>query len=94
MPDITGRTVILVDDGIATGATIYLAVELLQKHNPEKIIVAVPVASPETVMQLEKTADEVIALLEPLEFKAVGEFYREFTQVESDEVRRMLESDA
>ena len=84
--DVKGKTAIVVDDGIATGNTIYAAIELLRKQNPRKIIVASPVAPQSTVSKLMMEADELIVLDIPEEFIGVGRFYEDFTQVTDEEV--------
>jgi len=85
-----GKTVILVDDGIATGYSMRAAIKEIQTQNPERIIVAVPVAPPETVSELKKEVDEVICLRTPSPFFAVGNFYTNFEQVTDEEVKAML----
>ncbi len=89
--DLKGKRVILVDDGIATGATMKMAVQVVKGKDPEKVIVAVPVAPPSTVKNLMEEADDVIALLEPSHFMAIGQFYRDFSQVPTEEAKRLLE---
>jgi putative phosphoribosyl transferase len=84
--NVKGKTVILIDDGIATGNTILASVEILRKQHPAKIIVAVPVASYSAVRKLSSKADEVIVLSIPEEFYGVGQFYFDFTQVSDEEV--------
>lgn len=91
-PPIKGRCLIVVDDGIATGATIEAAINYLRKHQPAKIILAVPVGPRDTMRKLKKLADEVVVLAEPENFSAVGEFYESFPQVGDEEVRELLES--
>jgi len=86
------KIVIVVDDGIATGATIKMALKLLRKEKPDKIVVATPVAPPETVKDLENSADEVACLQQPLIFYAIGQFYEDFEQVSDEEVVRILKS--
>src|SRR6202040_3476807 len=71
-PDVRGRTVILVDDGLATGATMYAAIEALRQQNPARIVVAVPTASPETCEEMKTKADGVICAITPEPFHAVG----------------------
>lgn len=86
-PGIRGKCVILVDDGVATGATMRAAIEALRQQKPETIVVAVPVAPPETVTRLRGEADEVICLATPETFWAIGQWYIEFPQLTDDEVR-------
>lgn len=90
MPAIEGKTVILVDDGIATGSTMLAAIGLLRSRQAHRIIVAVPVAPGDTARRLREQADEVITLLEPEAFVAVGEWYADFSQTSDDEVRELL----
>lgn len=90
-PSIHGRTVILVDDGLATGATMRAAISALRRLEPARVVVAVPVAPAETVQALEELADEVVCLATPQPFFAIGSCYGDFTQVSDDEVRRLLE---
>jgi len=90
-PPVGGRTVILVDDGVATGATMRAAISALRQLGPAKIVVAVPVAPADTVQALEEVADEVVCLATPEPFFAIGSCYRDFTQVSDEEVRRLLE---
>jgi erythromycin esterase-like protein/predicted phosphoribosyltransferase len=89
-PDLTGRTVILVDDGLATGATMQAAVEALRQRQPARIVVAVPTASPEICEELRTKADEVICAVTPQPFYAVGFWYEDFSQTTDDEVRDLL----
>ncbi|TAL07500.1 MAG: phosphoribosyltransferase [Porticoccaceae bacterium] len=89
-PAIAGRCVILVDDGLATGATMRAAVAALRQRQPARIVVAVPVAPPDTVARLRAEADEVICLETPAAFFAIGPWYREFPQLTDDEVRELL----
>ena len=93
-PDIVGRVAIIVDDGIATGFTMRLAVKVIKSQHPEKIIIAVPVASSESIHELKKEGiDEVIVLEPPEEFLGtVGAYYQEFSQVSDEEVIKLLES--
>lgn len=90
MSSVKNKTVILVDDGLATGATALMAVRILRKQKPQKIIVAVPVAPPQTVQELKKVVKEVVCLEEPVDFMAIGEFYDDFTPVEDEVVKRLL----
>jgi predicted phosphoribosyltransferase len=87
---VSGRTVIVTDDGIATGSTILAALHVLKAKTPHEVIVAVPVAPPEMVAHLGKHCDRVECLLAPPHFGAVGAFYRDFEQVEDDAVIRLL----
>ncbi|MCF7985002.1 MAG: phosphoribosyltransferase [Thiohalocapsa sp.] len=86
-PSVRARTVILVDDGVATGATIRVAIAALRQQDPARLVVAVPVAPPETVGVLEREADEVVCLKMPEPFIAIGRWYRDFPQLEDDQVR-------
>lgn len=90
--EIAGKTILLVDDGLATGLTAYAAVEWLKRQGARRVIVAVPVASSSAVSWVRTAADEVIADDVPLGFFAVGQFYDRFTQTEDDEVIALLES--
>ena len=89
-PAVAGRTVVVVDDGIATGYTIKAALTWLKSMNPAKIIIAVPVAPPEMVNELLRSADEVICPLQPPFFRAVGAHYQEFPQNSDSEVLAIL----
>jgi putative phosphoribosyl transferase len=90
--DVTGRTAIIVDDGIATGATVRAAVGGLRQRKAGKIVVATPVAQPETVAELGKEADDVVCLEQPEVFSSIGFFYRDFRQLSDDEVISMLKA--
>ncbi len=89
-PKVEGRTVILVDDGLATGSTMKAAVEAVKSLRPARVVVAVPVAPPDTVRELESQVDQVVALLTPANFSAVGQWYLDFSQTSDDEVRELL----
>jgi len=89
-PEARGRTVILVDDGLATGATMLAAIAALREKTPAKIVVAVPVCPPETRREIERVADETVALFTPDWFRGVGQFYDDFAQTSDDEVRVLL----
>ena len=89
-PELAGRTVIIVDDGIATGATVRTAVKLVHKRGARRIIVAAPVAAPGAVRMLSDVADEVVALEQPPDFRAVGFHYRDFDQLTDDQVTDAL----
>jgi putative phosphoribosyl transferase len=89
-PRITGRTVILVDDGLATGATMCAAVRSVRREAPARLIVAVPVGSREACAALRDEADEVVCPYQPEEFGAVGMWYRHFEQTDDREVKELL----
>ncbi|MDD5340689.1 MAG: phosphoribosyltransferase family protein [Candidatus ainarchaeum sp.] len=89
-PDARGKIVILVDDGIATGSTLIAAIHVLRKQEPAKIVVAVPVAPPDGLARVKAEADEVVCLLVPQEFYAIGQFYEKFPQVEDGEAIAIL----
>lgn len=90
MPPLRGKCVILVDDGIATGATIRSAVKAVRAQAPARIIVAAPVAPPETVAVLEREADEVVCIAMPEPFGAIGRWYEDFPQTSDEEVKDLL----
>lgn len=89
-PEVHGRTVILVDDGLATGASMLAAVRALRKQQPARIVVAVPTASPDTCELLKSEADEVICAMTPEPFHAVGLWYGDFSQTNDEEVQELL----
>ena len=89
-PDVRGRTVILVDDGLATGSTMRAAVEALRRLGPSRIVVAVPVGAPETCAMIAEVADEAVCAYEPEQFAAVGLWYQDFSQTTDEEVRELL----
>lgn len=89
--DLKNKTVVLVDDGIATGATVFVALEWIQKQRPKRVIVAIPVGPRDTIERLSKMA-EVVVLDAPEVFGAVGEFYQSFDQVEDYQVAEILSS--
>ena len=89
-PDVRGRTVILVDDGLATGATMHAAIEALRQQKPTRIVVAVPTASPETCEEMKTKADDVICAITPAPFQAVGRWYQDFSQTTDEEVEALL----
>jgi putative phosphoribosyl transferase len=89
-PAVRGRTVVLVDDGLATGATMRAAVAALRKLGPARVVVAVPVGAADTCGEFEADADEVVCATEPEPFLAVGYWYDDFSQTTDDEVRDLL----
>lgn len=93
-PDPKDRTAIVVDDGIATGATAIAALHALRKRGARRLVVAVPVAPPDTVARLAREADEVVCLMEPVDFWGISSFYADFHQLEDEEVTRALEAAA
>lgn len=88
--DTAGKTVVIVDDGLATGSTMRAAVIAAREHEPARVVVAVPTGSPETCAELADVAEDVVCAVEPRPFRAVGEWYRDFTQTTDDEVRALL----
>ena len=88
---VEGRTVILVDDGLATGSTMRAAVAALRRRHPTQVIVAVPTAAPETCEELRQEVDEIVCAMTPTPFYGVGEWYEEFGQTSDEEVRDLLE---
>jgi erythromycin esterase-like protein/predicted phosphoribosyltransferase len=90
-PDLSGRTVILVDDGLATGSTMVAAVRAVRADEPSRVVVAVPVADAEVCHALRAVADDVVCLSTPRPLRSVGEWYEDFSQVTDDEVRALLE---
>jgi predicted phosphoribosyltransferase len=89
-PNVAGKTVIVVDDGLATGATMRAAAISLRKRNPAAIVVGVPVAAPRTCASLERVVDRVVCVATPEPFHAVGLYYQNFEQTSDDDVRRLL----
>ena len=85
-----GKTIILVDDGIATGASMLAAARAIRAAGPAKIVIAVPVAPPAPYQQLAEAVDDVVCVEVPASFLAVGEYYRDFSQTSDDEVRELL----
>lgn len=93
-PDVRGRLVILVDDGIATGATIRAAVAALYQQQPTRLIVAVPIAAPETCEELSAEVDELVCVMTPEPFYAISLWYEDFSPTTDEEVREYLERSA
>lgn len=90
---VEGRTVIVVDDGIATGATMRAAIATVRARRPREIVVGLPVAPPDSIDALEAAADEIVCLAVPPGFMAVGQYYDDFTQVTDDRVSELLAAD-
>jgi predicted phosphoribosyltransferase len=88
---VRGRTVIVVDDGIATGVTVRAALRALRQRAPRRLVLAVPVGAPESLRALLSDVDELVCLEAPARLRAVGQHYRDFRQVEDDEVLDVLE---
>lgn len=91
---IAARTVIVMDDGLATGATMIAALQVLRQHHPARLVCAVPVASPDALEKVRPWADELVCLSVPEDFEGVGQFYRDFRQVEDEDVLACLRSAA
>jgi hypothetical protein len=91
---VAGRSVIVTDDGIATGSTMISALQAVKAQKPRELIVAVPVASPDRLEEVRRWCDDVVCLLTPQEFWAVGEFYLDFSQIEDEEVVELLRTSA
>jgi predicted phosphoribosyltransferase len=91
-PDLAGRVVILVDDGLATGSTMRAAVEAARRLGPARVVVAVPTAPASTCQNLREVADDVVCATTPRPFRAVGNSYRSFPQTSDEEVRSLLEA--
>jgi putative phosphoribosyl transferase len=93
-PALAGRTAILVDDGLATGASMKAAVAALRRAQPARIVVAVPVSAEPTCRELSALVDEVVCLATPISFMAVGQFYEDFSQTTDAEVKQLLQEAA
>ena len=93
MPDIKNHTVVIVDDGLATGASMRIAVESIRQAGAEHIIVAVPVGPEDVCRSLNNIADEVICIKKPYPFESVGQWYRDFSQTTDQEVISILQED-
>ena len=90
--EVQGKRVILVDDGVATGASMYLAAKALKAEGAKEVIIAVPVAPPDSIALLKEAADGVVVIDIPADFMAVGQFYRDFHQLSDEEVKELLDS--
>lgn len=91
---VAGKTVILTDDGAATGHTLLAAIELLRRDKAARIVVAIPVAPPDALALLQRSADETVCLEVPEDFSAIGEFYRSFAQVSDEEALELLRKES
>jgi predicted phosphoribosyltransferase len=91
LPPIAGHSAVLVDDGLATGATMRAAIHAVRLLRPTRVTVAVPVAAPDTCFEMRDEADDVVCLTTPEQFNAVGSWYRVFDQTDDDEVRMLLD---
>jgi len=94
LPDVKGKTVILVDDGLATGSTMRAAAAALRRQRPARIVVAVPVSAPQTCDEYRMGVDEIVCAVTPEPFHAVGQWYEDFSQTPDEEVRELLARDA
>jgi len=89
---VKNKIIILTDDGIATGATMSLAAQILKKQKIKKLIIAIPLAPPEAIVKLKNIADEVICINQPKFLMAIGQFYKNFIQTEDEEVKKLLKN--
>lgn len=92
-PDLHGRTVIIVDDGIATGATMRAAIEALRTQKPARIVVATPTVAHSTYLEMLDDVDDFVAVIMPEDFSGVGQWFDDFSQTSDDEVRELLKPD-
>lgn len=93
-PDLRGRTVLVVDDGVATGATMRAALAVVAKNHPRRVVAAAPTIAADTMARLASNADEVVAVVTPADFESVGEWYEDFRQTTDEDVRRLLAEQA
>ena len=94
LTDLLGKTVILIDDGLATGSTMRAAVQAVRQFTPERVIVAVPVGAPAACDAIADVADETVCARKPEQFSAVGQWYRDFSQTTDEEVRALVREHA
>jgi putative phosphoribosyl transferase len=90
LPDLAGKTVILVDDGVATGITALAAIEFINSHHPEFVVLAAPACATDSIKRLSEYVDEVVCLTQKLSFGSVGEYYLDFSQTSDAEVAELL----
>ena len=90
--DVAGKSVVVVDDGIATGTTVRAALQALRRMRPARLILAVPVAPTDTIYELSPLVDDVVCLSQPAFFRSVGTYYADFPQVDDDEVIALLDA--
>jgi putative phosphoribosyl transferase len=90
--DVSGKTVLLVDDGLATGSTMRVAIRALRQRSPAKIVAAVPVAAPEACAAMSDEADDAVCAVTPEPFSSVGQWYMDFAQTSDEEVQSLLEA--
>jgi putative phosphoribosyl transferase len=90
MTPLEGRTVVIVDDGLATGSTARAAIQVARAHGARRVVLAVPVAPQDTIDDLAAVADDVVCVASPRPFTAIGQWYRDFRQTSDDEVSRLL----
>lgn len=93
LPELSGKRVVVVDDGVATGATAMACLRQVQEADATHVVLAIPVGSPDSIQQLESEADEVIVIQTPQDFRAVGQYYRDFEQVSDEEAVTYLDSE-
>lgn len=93
MPELSGKRVVIVDDGVATGATAIACIRQVREAGASHVVLAVPVGSPRSIEELEAEVDDVVALQTPSDFRAVGQYYRDFGQVSDEEAMAYLDSD-
>lgn len=94
LPQMTGKTIVLVDDGIATGSTFFASIEAVKKLKPDRLVAAIPVGPRETLLRVRREVDELVCLMTPEPFFAVGNHYEKFAQVEDAEVVRYVQAAA
>jgi putative phosphoribosyl transferase len=92
--EVAGRTAIVVDDGVATGRSVVAALRSARRRRPKRVVLAVPVASPQAIEELAREVDEVVCLLRPSRLRAVGEYYEDFGEVSDEEVIGLLDQAA